>query len=480
MKHRILNALAWLVVLPLTLHAVSVGDYQVSQCTSASGSLPVWAIRTVTPAASAYSLAGFDTTKTPGNFTFGTGLTISGTGPNYVISATESPGGATWGDITGTLSNQTDLQTALNARAPATPGASGSVLYTVNPANTTTANLDSITATASTDLTLNAGSGNQNVNLLSSGTGNVIANLNGTSITPDTQGFIVVGPSGAVGIMAVYSYGGTAGQDFNRADGTPASPSAVASGDILYGVAVHPFDGSSYSSVAGLFNQAAENFGPSNHGSTWFLTAAPVGQATNSTVLLVNGNGKLQLSPPTGSNSSAWGTSGCSINVLGSVIRDNTSSGTVASAVATSFQSPTFSASSATTYTDAANVYIASGPSASTNVTITNRHALEVVGSISATSSITGLAVFASALGTAATSVGIGGGNVNAGGTIISGGQITSGAGITTAAGVTSAAGVWKLGALRSSTALVTSTTTVIQIDVGGTLYSLMTCATNP
>ena len=53
-------------------------------------------------------------------------------------------------------------------------------------------------------------------------------------------------------------------------------------------------------------------------------------------------------------------------------------------------------------------------------------------------------------------------------------------ASIQTAAGATAASGAWKFGALRTSTALVASTTQVIQIDIGGTLFSLMTCSTNP
>ena len=46
-------------------------------------------------------------------YTAGTNITIDG---NNVISATGSTGASAWGDITGTLSNQTDLQNALNAK----------------------------------------------------------------------------------------------------------------------------------------------------------------------------------------------------------------------------------------------------------------------------------------------------------------------------------------------------------------------------
>ncbi len=49
----------------------------------------------------------------------GTNITIDNTDPlNPVISSTGGGGGGTWGSITGTLSSQTDLQTALDAKAP--------------------------------------------------------------------------------------------------------------------------------------------------------------------------------------------------------------------------------------------------------------------------------------------------------------------------------------------------------------------------
>lgn len=57
---------------------------------------------------------------------------------------------------------------------------------------------------------------------------------------------------------------------------------------------------------------------------------------------------------------------------------------------------------------------------------------------------------------------------------------IDTAGGIQTGLGVLNATGIWKLGALRTSTALVASTTQVIQVDIGGTKYSLMTCSSNP
>lgn len=86
---------------------------------------------------------------------------------------------------------------------------------------------------------------------------------------------------------------------------------------------------------------------------------------------------------------------------------------------------PTYaSASASQTFTDAATLYI-DKPIAGTNAIFTRGHSLVIVDSTSAASAITGGFVIATTLGTSATSVGIGGGNINAGGTLIVGGHVT-------------------------------------------------------
>ncbi len=59
----------------------------------------------------ANALLGFDANGLPVRVTAGTGITISG---NVITSSGGS--GGTWGSITGTLSNQTDLNTALGLK----------------------------------------------------------------------------------------------------------------------------------------------------------------------------------------------------------------------------------------------------------------------------------------------------------------------------------------------------------------------------
>lgn len=74
----------------------------------------------------------------------------------------------------------------------------------------------------------------------------------------------------------------------------------------------------------------------------------------------------------------AWGTAGLEIIVPSAGLNDTSSSGTVASNMAIGINTPTLTANSATTYTNAGTVYIAGPPTASTNVTITNPFSLYV------------------------------------------------------------------------------------------------------
>jgi len=77
-------------------------------------------------------------------------------------------------------------------------------------------------------------------------------------------------------------------------------------------------------------------------------------------------------------SASAWGLNGIQLQGTAATYTDTSSSGTVTNAVANSFAQPTFAASSATTYTNAASLYIANAPAAGTNVSITNPYALWV------------------------------------------------------------------------------------------------------
>ena len=97
---------------------------------------------------------------------------------------------------------------------------------------------------------------------------------------------------------------------------------------------------------------------------------------------LVSGLGLVQFGDNvviTGNRSYAtWTTSGKNLDVKAASLTNTTSTGTVALQVASSFGVPTLLATSATTLTLSANVYIAGAPVASTNVTQTASVALLV------------------------------------------------------------------------------------------------------
>lgn len=135
--------------------------------------------------------------------------------------------------------------------------------------------------------------------------------------------------------------------------------------------------------------------------------------------------------------------------------------GTVALQREIFFDGPTYSSASASqTFTEVFNLYL-TPPIAGSNAVFTNAHTLGVVDSTSAASATTGAVVIATTLGTAATSVGIGGGNVRMGG-LVSTGAPAGGSG----------AGDWKLGTRIAGT-FTADLTKAVEIDIGGTLIKL-------
>jgi len=76
----------------------------------------------------------------------------------------------------------------------------------------------------------------------------------------------------------------------------------------------------------------------------------------------------------------AYGDVGPQLSVAGAVITDTSSSGTVSRAVVNSIAASALAASSTTTYTQAASLFVAGAPTANTNVTITHGYALYTAG----------------------------------------------------------------------------------------------------
>ena len=103
-----------------------------------------------------------------------------------------------------------------------------------------------------------------------------------------------------------------------------------------------------------------------------------IGPTSAATPKLAVGGG-LQLSN-TSQSIPAWGDVGAQLSIAGAVITDTTSSGTVSRFVSNSISASSIAASSPTTYTQAASLFIAAGPTANTNVTISNSYALFIAG----------------------------------------------------------------------------------------------------
>ena len=116
------------------------------------------------------------------------------------------------------------------------------------------------------------------------------------------------------------------------------------------------------------------------------------------------------------------------------------------------FAGPTYtSASASQTFTDAFTLY-ATPPVPGTNAIFTRGHTLGIVDSTSAASSVTGGLVVATTLGTTATSVGIGGGNINAGGTLTVGGAIVGSSTLSIGTSNAATVGTVELGAASDTT----------------------------
>jgi hypothetical protein len=77
-------------------------------------------------------------------------------------------------------------------------------------------------------------------------------------------------------------------------------------------------------------------------------------------------------------SSPAWLLNGAQLSVITGTYTDTTSSGTVANVAVNAIAQPGIAASSVTTYSNAATLYIANAPSAGANVTISNAYALWV------------------------------------------------------------------------------------------------------
>lgn len=140
--------------------------------------------------------------------------------------------------------------------------------------------------------------------------------------------------------------------------------------------------------TASSFEEQMRLSGTSATSSSLTIYGTTASTSTSSGALVVSGGvgvaGKVTSTALGLANTSqsipAWGDVGAQLSVAGAVITDTTSSGTVSRFVSNSIAASSIAASSPTTYTQAATLFIAAGPTANTNVTITNSYALFIAG----------------------------------------------------------------------------------------------------
>lgn len=250
---------------------------------------------------------------------------------------------------------------------------------------------------------------------------------------------------------------------FRKSNGTLAVPTTVASGETVGQFLFSGWDGGAFRNNAGIATiaDAAVSSGVLPMRID-FLT----GTTSRITATRLDSGGRWSMGV-TGRSAAAWGTTGIISNAAGSTFTDSSTatSGTATVATFNSFSAAALAATNATvTTTDVFNVYMVA-PTQGANQTITRKHTLGIIDSTSASSSITGGLIIAATLGTAATSVGIGGGNVNAGGSFTSGAP----------SGGTSNS--WKLGTV--AVVSPTSPNRTIEVEVGGTTYYIAAKTTN-
>lgn len=187
-----------------------------------------------------------------------------------------------------------------------------------------------------------------------------------------------------------------------KAGGTAASPTTTTANATVGGYRFYARANGLWKSIGNWSVSTSPTWSDSDFSSVMSLGAATSTGVANH-ISIAGGNGSTGLGSgmafggsivtttaattyftfdPNGNTSraSSWGTTGAYSAWAGRTATDTVSTGTVATAVANSWGQPTFAASSATTFTNAATVYIAGDVAAGLNVTLTNSYGLWNVG----------------------------------------------------------------------------------------------------
>lgn len=105
-------------------------------------------------------------------------------------------------------------------------------------------------------------------------------------------------PSTNSSAIQIDGFGNTATVYVRRANGTPAAPSAVKSGDILGGLNTPSFDGSIWSPGVRFQGIATADWTPSSHSSAAFISAASATNAAANPVAYFYGSGGVSIGSP--------------------------------------------------------------------------------------------------------------------------------------------------------------------------------------
>lgn len=213
------------------------------------------------------------------------------------------------------------------------------------------------------------------ITLKTTGTGDLLINKNTAASTPWFDGTLMTGADATNTAFQVDVYGAQARYDVRRANGTKASPTTLTNADIIGGFGARGYDGSAYSgTTCSLLFKAKGTWSGSNLGTYFDIAVIPENQLAQVTAATFGSNSLLSL----GNNATfpAWTTDGVVLNSLARTYTNGTSTGTVAAIALHSFSASTLAATNATTFTDAANVYIAGAPAAGSGATLTRSHAL--------------------------------------------------------------------------------------------------------
>lgn len=371
---------------------------------------------------------GTGVANTGKTITLGGNLTTSGafatTLTATALTSVTLPTSGTLATVAGTVPAWSGLTT--NGLLQATSATA--VASTLTPSGLTSLGVNSITAASATDLTLNAGSGNQNVVLTPTGTGyiqtpnlRVFGSQINESLT-NANAAISINLSGYAGGTTQYRdlmvYNGKAGQIFSL---TGSNAAAVFGG----AVTINSTTASTSTTTGSLINAGGfGNAGAIYAGGDYTRTGAAAtfrGFAINTTTTsrwYLSADSTAESGSNAGSNFSirAYDDAGTLIDIPLTLVRAASGSLTI------------------------------NRPASVTNTT---------------SASASNVGAFLVGNGTAATNVAIGGGNINAGGTIIGGIQALSGAGavnVTTQTTALTTSGVAQALTLANGTAGQTKT----------------------